>query len=569
LKNYHDGGEAILEAFRNLDIDYVISSPGSEWPSFWEAMARQKHSNAPGPAYLNCGHETIAVTMASAYAHITGRMQVVLLHAGAGLLQGSMAVAAARAMETPMLVMSGESLGYGEAEFDPGSQWYRNLSVVGGSQRLLEPVVKWAQQVPAPETLYQSVVRAGEMAQRTPKGPTYLCVSMETMLHEWARPGRLRKAPPAPAFQPAAADIDRVAALLAQAICPIISVENAGPDPKAFDALVALAELMAIPVIEAPGAFFANFPKSHDLYLGGNINRFLKEMDVALLVESRAPWYPPSNVPSNAVIVAVGESPLKTHMVYQAMEAAHYLEGNVALTLQLLAQALRKLDVDAAKVAERRTRWRAEHKTWREGLRAAEEKASADAAITVPLVAKMLREVMPPDTIYVDESIVHAGAIREHTMWEESFGFFRAPSGLGQGLGYALGVKLALPRRPVVMTIGDGTFMYNPVVPAIAFADEHKMPLLILVFNNAKYASMQYFHDKFYPAGTAIATKDYYGVNITGPKYEEAAAMVGGYARRVEQPSELKAALRGALACIEAGKTAILNVIMPDPGNLR
>ena len=44
LKNYHDGGEAILEAFRNLNIEYVISSPGSEWPSFWEAMARQNQS---------------------------------------------------------------------------------------------------------------------------------------------------------------------------------------------------------------------------------------------------------------------------------------------------------------------------------------------------------------------------------------------------------------------------------------------------------------------------------------------------------------------------------------------
>jgi acetolactate synthase-1/2/3 large subunit len=66
VKNYHDGGEAILEAFRNLDVDYVISSPGSEWPSFWEAMARQKHAGASGPTYLNCGHETIAVTLAPA-----------------------------------------------------------------------------------------------------------------------------------------------------------------------------------------------------------------------------------------------------------------------------------------------------------------------------------------------------------------------------------------------------------------------------------------------------------------------------------------------------------------------
>lgn len=569
MNNYQDGGEAILEAFRNLDVDYVISSPGSEWPSFWEAMARQKHNRTPGPTYLDCGHETIAVTMAAAYTQITGRMQAVLLHAGAGLLQGSMAVGAARAMETPMLVMSGESIGYGESEFDPGSQWYRNLSVVGGSQRLLEPVVKWAQQTPSPETLYQSVVRAGEMAQRTPKGPTYLCVSMETMLQEWARPEQLRKAPPAPKVQPATADIDKVAALLAKAKCPVISVENAGPDRAAFDALVQLAELMAIPVLEGAGAFFANFPKSHDLYLGTNINRLLKEMDFALLVESRAPWYPPSNAPANATIVAIGENPLKTHMVYQTMEAAHYLEGNVAATLQLLTQALRKLGCDAAKVAERRARWRAEHKAWHEGLRAAEDKASAAASITVPLLAKMLREVMPPDTSYVDETIVHAGAIREHTMWDEPLGFFRAPSGLGQALGYALGVKLALPQRLVVVTIGDGTLMYNPLVPALSFADEHKRPLLILVFNNSKYASMQYFHKKFYPSGTAMTTDDYYGVHIKGVKYEEAAAMVGGYGKRVERPVELKGALQEALACVQSGKTAILNVIMPDPGNLR
>jgi acetolactate synthase-1/2/3 large subunit len=573
LKNDYDGGEAILEAFRNLDVDYVISSPGSEWPSFWEAMARQKHSGMAGPTYLNCAHETIAVTIAAAYTNITGRMQAVLLHAGAGLLQGSMAVGAARAMETPMLVMSGEALGYGEAGFDPGSQWYRNLSVVGGPQRLLEPVVKWAQGNPAPETLYQTIVRAGEMAQRTPKGPTYVCVAMETMLHEWARPDELRKVPPAPKSQPQAADIDKVAALLAQAKCPVISVENAGPDREAFDALVELADLMAIPVVEGAGAFFANFPKSHDLYLGTNINELLNEIDVALLIESRAPWYPPSNAPKNArknaAIVAVSENPLKTHMVYQTMEAGHYLEGNVALTLRQLTQALRKLDRDADMLAQRRVRWQAAHRKWHDGLRAAEEKAVTAAAITVPLVAKVLREVMPADTIYVDETIVHAGAIREHTMWDEPLGFFRAPSGLGQGLGYALGVKLAAPKRPVVMTIGDGTFMYNPVVPAISFADDYAMPLLILVFNNSKYASMQYFHDKFYPAGTSIATKDYYGVNIKGPSYEEAATMVGGYAKRVEHPAELKGALQAALASIKAGKTAILNLIMPDPGNLR
>ena len=88
-----DGGEAILEAFRSLDIDYVISSPGSEWPSVWEALARQQIAGTAGPKYLNCGHETLAVAMAAGYTQYTGRMQAVLLHAGLGVLQGAMPIA--------------------------------------------------------------------------------------------------------------------------------------------------------------------------------------------------------------------------------------------------------------------------------------------------------------------------------------------------------------------------------------------------------------------------------------------------------------------------------------------
>jgi acetolactate synthase-1/2/3 large subunit len=42
MKNYQDGGEAILEAFRSLGSEYVISSPGSEWAPAREAFARQE-----------------------------------------------------------------------------------------------------------------------------------------------------------------------------------------------------------------------------------------------------------------------------------------------------------------------------------------------------------------------------------------------------------------------------------------------------------------------------------------------------------------------------------------------
>ena len=179
MKNYQDGGEAILEAFRNLDIDYVISSPGSEWPSFWEAMARQKHNRTPGPTYLDCGHETIAVTMAAAYTHITGRMQAVFLHAGVGLMHGAMGLFSATASETPMMIFSGESIGFGEQpNYYMEPQWYGGVSV-GGPDRYIGPLVKKASVVAHVDTLYEQVIRAGEMAQREQKGPVYLGVPIE------------------------------------------------------------------------------------------------------------------------------------------------------------------------------------------------------------------------------------------------------------------------------------------------------------------------------------------------------------------------------------------------------
>ncbi|NBP73829.1 MAG: thiamine pyrophosphate-binding protein, partial [Alphaproteobacteria bacterium] len=72
MRNYMDGGEAIVEAFRRLDIDYVLASPGSEWGSVWEAFARQDEEGADGPEYLSCAHETLAVNLAVGYTVMTG-----------------------------------------------------------------------------------------------------------------------------------------------------------------------------------------------------------------------------------------------------------------------------------------------------------------------------------------------------------------------------------------------------------------------------------------------------------------------------------------------------------------
>ena len=561
MKTYQDGGAAILDAFRALGIDHIFSSPGSEWSPVWEALARQRTERNSGPDFIESWHETLAVTMASGYTMVTGRPQAVLLHAGVGLLQGAMGIQAALQSEVPMLVMSGESVSLGE---DPDlpiePQWYGGLSP-GGAERLVERIVKWGSEVASPAILHESVIRAGEMAQRVPKGPVYLDVPLEHMLQGWTPPERPRQVPPAPRLEASAEAVAEVAALLAGARNPVIVVEAAGRDPAAFSALVDLAELMALPVIGGRSTTYANFPVDHPLWLGIGSYQHLAEADLVLLVSGRAPWYPAHRRPTAGRIVLVHENPIKAHMVYQNLHAETYLEGDVAASLRRLAGALRGT-ADAAAVAARRRRWAAEHDSFTAGLRATEAEAAAAPRIDAVALAAALAATLPPDTIYVDETITHHATLRQHLGLVRAQSFFRVSGGLGQGMGVALGVKLAAPERPVVLLVGDGGFLYNPIVQALGAAQRHGLPILAVVLNNGAYEAMRRGHIQHYPDGVARSADLWHGVDIAGPNYEELGAPFGCRGRRVERPDDLPAALREALGAVRGGRMTILNVIL-------
>jgi acetolactate synthase-1/2/3 large subunit len=562
MKNYMDGGEAILEAFRKLKIDYIMSSPGSEWSPVWEALARQQLEKRPGPTFVDSWHETLAVNMATGYTLITGRLQAVLLHAGVGVLQGSMGIHGALQTEVPMIVMSGESQTVGENPDLPiEPQWYGGLSV-GGIERFIEPVTKWARAVTSPFTLYESVIRAGEMAQRLPRGPIYLNVALEHMLHPWESPADTREVPPAPKVQASPREIETVAAMLAKATNPVIVAETAGRDPEAFTALTALAELAAVPVIAGRSNHYANFPTDHPLYLGMGSYRFLEDADLVLLVGARAPWYPPRRRPTAGRIVAIAETAYREDMVYQNLHADSYLEGDVATSLRLIATALKADGLDPTVISERRARWSREHENFVAGLRTEEEKARAQDRIDPLALVSVAGEVLPPDTIFVDETITHSPILRQHLPMTRPQSFFRGYGGLGQGIGTALGIKLAARERPVVLMVGDGSFLYNPVIQALGASKQHGLPVLIIVLNNRCYAAMRQGHVHHYPDGASASADLFYGVKIDGPNYDELGKHFDLPGRRVEKPGDLKAALTWGLKTVREGKTAILNVLV-------
>jgi acetolactate synthase-1/2/3 large subunit len=324
---------------------------------------------------------------------------------------------------------------------------------------------------------------------------------------------------------------------------------------------VALAEALAIPVFENASAKCANFPKSHPLYQGAAFRPHKDEIDLALLVRSKAPWYPPSDGPKNATVVAIDENPLDERMVYQSLLANVYLEGDVPSSLRRLADAAAS-GADAAAIGARGARWQAAHDRATEAHRKAEAEARTKSPIDPAWLCARLSAVMPDNAIYVDETTTHRAAVQDHLMWNAPHDYIKVPTGLGQGLGAALGVKLACPDRPVVSIIGDGGFLYNPVTQCLGLSMEASLPILIVVFNNTGYNAMRANHLSYYPDGTAKQNDLYLGHTINGPDYAELIGPFGGFGRKVEDPAELDDALREGLAAVQEGRTAILNVVL-------
>src|SRR6202012_2526554 len=122
--------------------------------------------------------------------------------------------------------------------------------------------------------------------------------------------------------------------------------------------------------------------------------------------------------------------------------------------------------------------------------------AKADAAHAIRKVQpqmsflEAIRDVLPEDGIFCDE-MTQVG----YVSW---FGFpFHAPrtlitsgfSGtLGAGFPTALGVKVAMPDRPVVAVTGDGGFLFGGA--ELATAVQHGINLVTVLFNNSAYGNV-------------------------------------------------------------------------------
>jgi acetolactate synthase-1/2/3 large subunit len=358
-------------------------------------------------------------------------------------------------------------------------------------------------------------------------------------------------------------DVDLAVRLLAAAERPVVAVETAGRDPEAFAALVELAELLALPVIEPQSAVSSCFPRGNPLHAGGELGPAAADADLVVLLGCRSPWYPPSAKPGTATVLVIDEVPHRPNLAYQVLTADHYVGGAMAPTLRAIIARLHEWGIREEVVDARRERLSAAHAKGDAARVAAEAKAlaAAEGPVDPVGVAATLRELIGDDALVVDETITHSRVITRHLMAGTPGRYGYVQGGLGQGVGVALGTKLAAGDRLVALTVGDGTWLYNPVPQGLMASAQYGLPLLVVVFNNKKYLSMRFNLTRAYPEGAYVRAGSGYGVDLSAqPDAAAVAAACGAAGFTVTTTPELGPTLEKAIATVRAGQTAVVNV---------
>src|SRR6202051_944545 len=120
---------------------------------------------------------------------------------------------------------------------------------------------------------------------------------------------------------------------------------------------------------------------------------------------------------------------------------------------------------------------------------------------------------------------------------QDSF-YTMASGGLGFGLPAAVGIALAHTDRRTVCLIGDGSAMYS--IQALWTAAQRKLPLTVVVIDNAGYGAMRSFSQ-------VMQVRKVPGLDRPGISFVKIAQGFGCDAVRVSKASELAPALTRSL----------------------
>jgi acetolactate synthase-1/2/3 large subunit len=554
-------GEAFLRALADHGIDYFFANPGTDFPPIVEAFSRAKLSNAKVPQPLVIPHENLAVAMAHGAYAMNGRPQAVMLHVNVGTANAINNLINLNRDNIPLILAAGRTPVTEKGKFGGRNRYIHWGQEMFDQAGMLREAVKWDYELRVPEQITDVVTRAYEIAMSSPRGPVYLSLPREPLaapLSEPLGPVKPRSVPASP--HPDPQRIATLAEWLAAAEKPLIIATASGA--AAMAPLARLAEKYAIPVVTQRQRVVC-LPSSHPMHMGYDPQGLLQEADLIVVLDADVPWIPNEQQPrEDARVATIGEDPAFRRYPMRSFPSDLAITSDTASALEALMAALAGHSIPESRVAARRTRAAEFNKKRKEALAKASATPAGDK-ITPAYLSRMIGETVGEDAVIFNEYSMQ----QDHCPRERPDTFYglSAAGGLGWGFGAALGAKLAAPDKLVVATLGDGAYMFSNPTVAHWVADVHKLPILVVIFNNSRYGAVRGATLSMFRDGVAGEDDGRFMADIApSPAFEAAVTAQGGHGERIEKASDLPAALaRARDVVVKEKRQALLNVICP------
>ena len=549
------GSDAIAAMLRALDIPYLALNPGASYRGLHDSIVN--YIGNTQPQMLLCLHEESAVSIAQGYAKASDRMMGCVLHSNVGLMHASMSIFNAWCDRIPILLL-GATGPWDAAKRRPWIDW---LHTVADQGALIRDYTKWDNQPASVPATFEALLRAVQIADTAPRGPTY--VNLDAAIQE-AKIGPMPQLPDPRRFRapasvlPAPELLEQAAKLLADAKNPVILMGRASRSEIGWKQRVALAEKLQAKVLtdlKMPAAFptdHALHPVAPGVFFSPAGCKLLREADVVLALD----WYDLAG----ALKQAWGSEPISAKIinvspdqhVHRGWSMDH--QGLPPVDVYMLCETDPVVPLLTDRVKAR-------------PAAAVQSRAVLPAADPSVVSIRALADAVNAATEGLDVCFTHLPL-----GWNGEYRHFHHPmdyiglnggGGIGAGPGISVGAGLALKgsgRIPVGI-LGDGDFLMG--VTALWTAAHYQIPVLILVANNRSFYNDEVHQERVAKERSRPVENKWIGQQINQPDIDLAMMARAQGAEGIgpiTRTEDLAGAVKQGLSYVQAGKICVIDV---------
>ena len=563
-----EGAEAFVELLTANDVKYIFHNPGTDNMPVLEAVYKFKSQGRQAPELVLCLHETLAMAAAHGYFMLTEKPQVVMVHVDGGTQQVGAALHNAQRGMAGMLFCAGRTPWTFEGEkrgsIDIPIQFRQEQLDQAG---IVRGFVKWNYELRCNDNIHHVVQRAFQIANTEPHGPVYLILPRELLMEKMESVKLLPREKYGPPVSPGAnaSAIAQTARLLVNARNPLVITHYLGRHHQTVAPLVELAESLGVRVVSQ--GMRMNFPTNHPLFAGESSEPFQKDADVILIIDKQVPYVPLNFQPSpDTKIIHIDIDPVKIDYPSWSFPADIRIQADSGQAVPALGRAVQEILTadDTTRCQERFRRLQEEHEAKRAEWKVGALAKAKQKPISADWLAYCVAQAIDDNDIVVNEVLSNRAEVAHHLQRTQPGTLFRAGgSGLGWGLGFALGAKLAAPEKTVVCLTTDGSFIFGQPIPALWAANNHHAPFLTVIFNNQEYNAVKRAMLRAYGKESYTAKiGNWQGVEFAPPDFAQIARACGIQGETVEDPQALPTAIAGALMQVRSGQSVVLDVRM-------